>query len=81
VVENEIEAAHHWNQPWPQKHMDIFICSFFLLLMIKFDKAGKIGWSGFLFWIIRFQQFQNMNRTGARLEDLKIKDVLRPRKY
>jgi hypothetical protein len=24
--------------------------------------------------------FQNMNKTGARLEDLKIKDVLRPGK-
>jgi hypothetical protein len=45
--------------------------------MIKFGKAGKIGCSGFLFGIVRFQQFQNMNMTEAKLEDLKIQGVLK----
>jgi hypothetical protein len=45
--------------------------------MTKFGKAGKIGCSGFLFQIVWFRQFQNMNRTGARLEDLKIQGVLK----
>jgi hypothetical protein len=45
--------------------------------MTKFGKAGKTGCFDFLFRIVQFQQFQNMNRIGARIEDLKIKDVLR----
>jgi hypothetical protein len=45
--------------------------------MIKFGKAGKIECSGFLFGIVRFQQFQNMNMTEAKLEDLKIQGVLK----
>jgi hypothetical protein len=40
-----------------------------LLLMTKFGKAGKTGSSSFLFWIVWFWQFQNMNMTGAKLED------------
>jgi hypothetical protein len=39
------------------------------MLMIKFGKAEKIGGSGFLFRIVQFRQFQNMNRTRAKLED------------
>jgi hypothetical protein len=35
---------------------------------------------GFLFQIVRFRQFENMNKTGAKLEDLKIKDGWRSRK-
>jgi hypothetical protein len=37
-----------------------------------------------MFWFLILDSpvstFQNMNKTGARLEDLKIKDVLRPGK-
>jgi hypothetical protein len=37
-----------------------------------------------MFWFLipdsPVSAFQNMNKTGARLEDLKIKDVLRPGK-
>jgi hypothetical protein len=40
--------------------------------MTKFDKAEKIGCSGFLFRIIRFWQFQSQTEEGAKLEDLKI---------
>jgi hypothetical protein len=43
----------------------------------------KKGCSDFLFWIVRFQQFQNMNninRTWAKLKDLKIQGVLKQRK-
>jgi TRAP-type C4-dicarboxylate transport system substrate-binding protein len=43
-----------------------------LVLMTKFDKAKKIGCSGLLFQTVRFRQFQNMNRTIAKLEDLKM---------
>jgi hypothetical protein len=45
--------------------------------MIKFGKARKIGCFGFLFGIVRFQQFQNMNMIEAKLEDLKIQGVLK----
>jgi hypothetical protein len=47
------------------------------MLMIKFGKAEKIGGSGFLFQIVQFRQFQNMNRTRAKLEDWKILGVLK----
>jgi hypothetical protein len=50
------------------------------VLMIKFGKARKTGCSGFLFRIVRFRQFQNMNRTEAKLEDLKIQCVLKKEK-
>jgi hypothetical protein len=40
--------------------------------MTNFRKSGKTRLSGFIFWNIRFQLFQNRNRTGAKLEDLKI---------
>jgi hypothetical protein len=40
--------------------------------MTKFDKSGKIRLFGFVFWIIRFSQFQNRNMDIAKLEDLKI---------
>jgi hypothetical protein len=43
--------------------------------MTKFGKAEKIGCSGLLFRIARFQQFQNMNMTHVKLEDLKIQGV------
>jgi hypothetical protein len=36
------------------------------VLMTKFGKAEKIGPSSFQFWIIRFLQFQNRNREGAK---------------
>jgi hypothetical protein len=39
------------------------------VLMTKFDKTEKIEGSGFLFQIVQFRQFQNMNMTGARLKD------------
>jgi hypothetical protein len=45
--------------------------------MTKFGKAGKTGGSDFLFQIVQFQQFQNMNRIGAKLEDWKILGVLK----
>jgi hypothetical protein len=48
-----------------------------LLLMTKFGLAGKTGCFDFLFWTVRFWQFQNMNNTWAKLEDLKIQDVLK----
>jgi hypothetical protein len=47
------------------------------MLMIKFGKAEKIGGSDFLFQIVQFRQFQNMNRTRAKLEDWKILGVLK----
>jgi hypothetical protein len=47
------------------------------MLMTKFGKARKTGCSGFLFRIVQFQQFQNMNMTEAKLEDLKIQGVLK----
>jgi hypothetical protein len=50
------------------------------VLITKFGKAGKTECSVLLFRIVQFRQFQNMNMTGARLKDLKIKDVLRPGK-
>jgi hypothetical protein len=39
------------------------------MLMTKFGKAEKIGCSDFLFRIVRFQQFHNMNMIGVKLED------------
>jgi hypothetical protein len=42
------------------------------VLITKFGKARKIGGSGFLFQIVWFRQFQNMNRTGGKLKDWKI---------
>jgi hypothetical protein len=47
------------------------------MLMTKFGKSEKIGLSGLPFRNIRFWQFQNKIKEGARLEDLKIQDVLR----
>jgi hypothetical protein len=51
--------------------------SLLLLLMSKFDKSGKTGLSGFLFWTIRFWQFQGKTKKRVKLKDLKIQDVLR----
>jgi hypothetical protein len=45
--------------------------------MTKFGKAEKIGCSDFLFRIVRFQQFHNMNMIGVKLEDWKILGVLK----
>jgi hypothetical protein len=45
--------------------------------MAKFGKAEKTECSGFLFRTVQFRQFQNMNISGAKLEDLKIKYVLK----
>jgi hypothetical protein len=39
------------------------------VLMTKFDKTEKIEGSGFLFQIVQFRQFQNMNMTEAKLKD------------
>jgi hypothetical protein len=36
------------------------------MLMIKFDKSGKIGPSDFLFQTILFLQFHNSNMKGAK---------------
>jgi hypothetical protein len=38
-----------------------------LLLMTKFGKAEKIGCSDFLFWIVRFWQFQTQTEEGAKI--------------
>jgi hypothetical protein len=48
--------------------------------MTKFGKAEKIGCSDFLFRIVRFQQFHNMNMIGVKLEDWKILGVLKQEK-
>jgi hypothetical protein len=45
--------------------------------MTKFAKAEKIECSGFLFQTVRFRQFQNMKKAGAKLRDLKIQCVLK----
>jgi hypothetical protein len=45
--------------------------------MTKFCKTGETGSSGFLFRLPGFSSFQNRNKEGAKLEDLKIKCVLR----
>jgi hypothetical protein len=45
--------------------------------MTKFAKAGKTGCSDFLFRTVRFRQFQNMKKAGAKLGDLKIQGVLK----
>jgi hypothetical protein len=47
------------------------------MLMTKFGESGKIRLSGFLFWNIRFWQFHGKTKEGAKLEDLKIQDILR----
>jgi hypothetical protein len=45
--------------------------------MTKFVKDGKTGCSSFLFRTVRFQQFQNMKKAGAKLGDLNIQGVLK----
>jgi hypothetical protein len=45
--------------------------------MTKFIKFGKIGSSDFLFWIVRFRQFQKKAKERAKLEDLKMQDILK----
>jgi hypothetical protein len=45
--------------------------------MNKFGKSEKIGLSGLVFWNIRFSQFQNKNKEGAKCEDLTIPVHLR----
>jgi hypothetical protein len=45
--------------------------------MTKFAKPGRTGFSGFLFWVVWFQQFQNMKKAGAKLGYLKIQGVLK----
>jgi hypothetical protein len=47
------------------------------MLMTKFDKCRKIGLFGFLFRNIRFWQVQRRIKTRAKLEDFKIRGVLR----
>jgi hypothetical protein len=47
------------------------------MLMTKFGKAGKNGCFGFLLRTVWFRQFQNMNKIGAKLGDLKIQGVLK----
>jgi hypothetical protein len=48
--------------------------------MTKFGKTRKTEPSGFLFWTIWFRQFQSKTKEGAKLEDLKIQDVLKNEK-
>jgi hypothetical protein len=45
--------------------------------MTKFGMAGKIGLSGLPNRSIQFWQFQSKIEEGAKLEDLKIQDVLK----
>jgi hypothetical protein len=40
--------------------------------MTKFGKVEKIECSGFLFWIVRFWQFQTQTEEGAKIENLNI---------
>jgi hypothetical protein len=40
----------------------------------------KLNYPVSYFGLSDFSRFQNRNRKGARLEDLKIRDVLRPGK-
>jgi hypothetical protein len=44
--------------------------------MTKFGNIGKTRGSGFLFRTVQIRQFQNMNMTGAKLEDWKILGIL-----
>jgi hypothetical protein len=44
--------------------------------MNKFGESGKTRLSSFLFQNIWFWQFQDKTKEGAKLEDLKIQDVL-----
>jgi hypothetical protein len=46
-------------------------------VLTKFGKAGKTGCFDFLFRTVRFQQFQNIKKAGAKLRDLKIQCVLK----
>jgi hypothetical protein len=48
--------------------------------MTKFSTSEKTVLSGFLFQNIRFWQFQGKTKGGAKLEDLKIQDILRHEK-
>jgi hypothetical protein len=48
--------------------------------MTKFGESEKTGLSDFLFWNIRFWQFQGKTKEWAKLEDLKIRGVLRHEK-
>jgi hypothetical protein len=50
------------------------------VLMTKFGTAGKTGPSSSYSGLSSFGNFQNKNMDGAKLEDLKIKGVLRPGK-
>jgi hypothetical protein len=45
--------------------------------MTKFGKSGKTGLSGLVFRNIRFWQFQNKMKEGAKHEDLKIQVYLK----
>jgi hypothetical protein len=47
------------------------------MLMTKFGMSERTGLFGLVFRNIRFSQFQNMNRKGATLEDLRIPVHLR----
>jgi hypothetical protein len=48
--------------------------------MMKIFKSKKIGLPGFVFWNIRFSEFQNRNREGAKREDFRIPVHLRHEK-
>jgi hypothetical protein len=50
------------------------------VLMTKIFKSDKIGLPGFVFWNIRFSEFQNKNREGAKCEDFRIPVHLRHEK-
>jgi hypothetical protein len=45
--------------------------------MIKFGKSKKPGSSSFLFWTVRFRQFQSKAKEGDKFEDLMIQGVLK----
>jgi hypothetical protein len=45
--------------------------------MIKFGKSEKTGPSSFLFWTIRFWQFQIKAKDGAKFKDLLIQGVFK----
>jgi hypothetical protein len=48
--------------------------------MTKFDKSGKTGLSGLLFWNIRLWYFQSKGKEEAKFKDLKIQGILKQEK-
>jgi hypothetical protein len=45
------------------------------MLMIKFDKSGKMGLSSLVNWSTQFCQFQNKIKEEAKLEDSRVFEV------